>query len=108
MSNALRADLLIGRVVRDVDGRRVGKIRELVAEIVEAGSTEYIVREFHLSTGGLVEALAGPRLLRVIADRLGRRPPSLALSWRDLDLSEPERPVLRRPLASLSAQPSGR
>ncbi|MFL5563327.1 MAG: hypothetical protein ACJ79K_17820 [Gemmatimonadaceae bacterium] len=108
MSDPLRADLLIGRAVRDVNGRRVGKIRELVAEIVEAGGAEYVVREFHLSTGGLVEALAGPRLLRVIADRLGRQPSRLVVSWRDLDLSDPERPVLRRPVASLRAQPPAR
>ena len=108
MSKELRADRLIGRVVRDVNGRKVGKIRELVAEITDAGGAEYVVREFHLSIGGLVEALAGPYLLRVAADRLGRRPSLLAVSWRDLDLSDAERPVLRRPLASLRAEPPAR
>lgn len=99
----IRVDLLAGRMVRDPAGRRVGKIRELVAEIAGPGSGEYVVREFHLSTGGLVEALAGSQLARVLADRFGRRPNRVVVGWQDLDLSDPERPRLRRPLAEASA-----
>ena len=99
----LRVDLLTGRMVHDPLGRRVGRIRELVGEIECPGSAEYVVREFHLSSGGLVEALGGSQLARVLADRLGRRTNRIVVGWRDLDLSDPERPRLRRPLAELQA-----
>lgn len=99
----LRVDLLTGRMVHDPAGRRVGRIRELVGEIERPGSGEYVVREFHLSTGGLVEALGGSQLARVLAERLGRRTNRIVVGWRDLDLSDPERPRLRRPLAELPA-----
>ena len=99
----LRVDLLTGRMVHDPAGRRVGRIRELVGEIEHPGSAEYVVREFHLSTGGLVEALGGSQLARVLAERLGRRTNRIVVGWRDLDLSDPERPRLRRPLAELPA-----
>ena len=97
----LRVDLLTGRMVHDPAGRRVGRIRELVGEVARPGSGEYVVREFHLSTGGLVEALGGSQLARVLAERFGRRTNRLVVGWRDLDLSDPERPRLRRPLAEL-------
>jgi hypothetical protein len=99
--NALRADLLVGRTVRGPDGRRAGRIRELVAEVAEAGSGEYVVREFHLSVGGLVEALGGWQLARMLTDRSGGESSLVIVGWRDLDLSDPERPALRRPLAEI-------
>lgn len=103
MRRELRVDRLTGRMVRDPAGERVGRIRELVAEVARPGSGDYVVREFHLSTGGLVEALGGTQLARVLAERLGRRSNRIVVGWRDLDLSDPERPRLRRPLAELPA-----
>lgn len=103
MTSEIRVDLLIGRKVRDPAGKSVGRIRELVGEVARPGSGEYVVREFHLSTGGLVEALGGTHLARVLADRLGRRSNRVIVGWRDLDLSDATRPRLRRPLAELAA-----
>lgn len=102
MTREIRVDLLAGRMVHDPAGRRVGRIRELIAEVARPGSGEYVVREFHLSTGGLVEALAGTQLARVFADRFGRRSNRIVIGWGDLDLADPERPRLRRPLAQLT------
>ena len=98
MSRTVRADLLTGRTVRDPDGRRVGRIRELVAEVAQPGSGEYVVREIHVSTGRVIEHLVGAHLTRILTDRLGWRSNRLVLDWRDLDLSNPERPTLRRAL----------
>lgn len=108
MTREVRVDLLMGRMVRDPAGRRAGHIRELVGEVARPGSGEYVVREFHLSTGGLVEALGGSHLARVLTDRFGRRSNRVVVGWRDLDLSDPERPRLRRPLAELPATAPGR
>ena len=103
MTRQIRVDLLTGRTVHDPDGRRVGRIRELVGEVAAPGSGEYVVREFHLSTGGLVEALGGTQLARVVTERLGRRSNRIVVGWRDLDLTDPARPRRRRPLAELTA-----
>jgi hypothetical protein len=103
MTREIRVDLLKGRMVRDPGGRRVGRIRELVGEVAAPGSGEYVVREFHLSTGGLVEALGGTQLARVVSERLGGRSNRIVVGWRDLDLTDPAHPRLRRPLAELRA-----
>ena len=108
MTKRVRVDLLTGRMVRDAEGRRVGRIRELIGEVERPGSGEYVVREFHLSSGGLLEALGGAQLARVIADRLGRKSNRRIIGWRDLDLSDPERPRLRRSLAEIDSDPSQR
>ena len=102
MTRELRVDWLSGRMVRDPQGNKVGKIRELIAEVERPGSGEYVVREFHLSTGGLIEAIGGTQLARVVADRFGARSNRIVIDWRDLDLSDPERPRLRRPLAEIA------
>jgi len=102
VTREIRVDLLEGRMVRDPAGRRVGRIRELIAEVAHPGSGEYVVREFHLSTGGLVEALGGTHLARVLTQRFGRRPTGLVIGWQDLDLSDAARPRLRRPVAEIA------
>jgi hypothetical protein len=99
MTMIVRVDLLRGRKVRDPSGRVVGRIRELLAEVARPGSGEYLVREFHLSGGGLLERLGAWRLGSVIADRVGRPGTTIVIGWRDLDLSDPEKPRLRRPIA---------
>jgi hypothetical protein len=102
MTRDVRVDMLKGRMVRDPTGARVGRIRELIAEVDRPGSGEYVVREFHLSTGGLIEAFGGAHLARVLSQRFGGRSNLIVVGWRDLDFSDPERPRLRRPLAELS------
>lgn len=108
MTKSVRVDLLTGRMVRDPTGRRVGRIREMIGEVERPGSAQYVVREFHLSSGGLLEALGGTQLARVIAERFGRKSNRLVVGWRDLDLSDPERPRLRRPVAELAGDSSER
>jgi len=104
VTREIRVDRLTGLMVHDADGRKAGRIRELVAEVERPGSGEYVVREFHLSLGGLIEALGGHQLAAVLAERFGRRPNWIVVGWRDLDLSNPEQPRLRRPLAEIRAE----
>lgn len=84
-----RVDLLRGRPVRDPAGRVVGRIVDLVAEVAHPGSGEYLVREFHLGRRGF---LARPRMI--------------VIGWRDLDLSDPERPRLRRSISEAAMAPA--
>jgi hypothetical protein len=97
---------LIGRLVRDVDGRRVGRIEELEAEVVlRAGRSDYVVMAYHVGAYGLLESLAGSGLARAMARRLGdvvgytrRRIP-----WSWMDLTDVQHPRLRRTRAELGA-----
>lgn len=98
----LRADLLVGRMVRDAEGRKAGRIHEMTIEPAAPGSAEYVVREFRLSGGGWVEALAGRELAAALARRAGREH-GRTVCWEDLDLGDPVHPKLRRTLAELDA-----
>ena len=60
---------LVGRKVRDAEGRVLGRVKELVAEISLDEGSEYVVREF----------------------RVG----SYSVPWELMDLSDPERPRVR-------------
>src|SRR6185437_435148 len=51
---------LIGSMVRDTDGRKVGRIEELLARIeLHEHGNDYVVAEFHVGAYGLLEALTG-------------------------------------------------
>ena len=97
----VRADLLVGRMVRDPEGRKAGRIHEMTIEVAAPGSADYVVREFKLSAGGWIEALFGSEVPAAAARRAGRRAPGRTVGWADLDLTDPERPRLRRPLAEI-------
>lgn len=93
----IRLSDLVGRVVRGADGRRVGRIEELRAEIaLDAEGNEYDVVEIHVGAYGALEALAGARFLRAALRRLGRAVgyESRSISWDRLDLSDPKHPRL--------------
>ena len=49
----LHVESLLGRVLHDVDGRKIGRIEELVAE---QRGTEWIVVELHVGTGRAARA----------------------------------------------------
>lgn len=94
----IRLSELVGRVVRDATGRKVGRIEELRAEIaLDARGNEYDVVEIHVGMYGALEALAGARFLRALSRRLGRAAgyESHGIPWDQLDLSDPDRPRLR-------------
>lgn len=85
----IRADLLIGRKVHDADGRVVGRIEELCAEVAGAGASDYVVTALRLRTGG--------RLAALLRRAAGRQPAVRTVSWRDVDLSDPASPRLVSP-----------
>ena len=90
----IRLHHLVGRKVRDVDGRTVGRIQELRAEIeLHEHGNEYVVREFHIGAFGAMEAVTGSRIARQLARvlRLGREE-QYTIPWDQMDLSDPENP----------------
>jgi hypothetical protein len=94
----VHVERLVGRRVLDTEGRALGRIEDIRAEREEG---EWIVRDYVLGVGGLIERLAaGP----LVASLLGRWAPALrrhVIPWDALDLSDPERPRLTRPLTEM-------
>ena len=77
----LRADLLIGRVVRDTNGRKVGRIEEIRAND-DGEVTEYLVGK-----QALVERLSALGLF-------SHHKSGYVIRWDQIDLSNPSRPRL--------------
>ncbi len=88
----IHLELLLGRLVRDPDGARVGRIFSVHAEL-EGG--ECIVREYALGAAALLDRLG-----------ISRKKP-LCVPWDLLDVSDPERPRLRCRVDELGARVRG-
>jgi sporulation protein YlmC with PRC-barrel domain len=82
----LHVELLTGRKVVDRNGKKVGRIEEIVAEY---RGSELIVEEVHVGRRGFAERFS----LRGIG-RLRDKTPA-KLRWEDLDFSDPEHPRLK-------------
>ena len=88
----IHIERLVGRRVRDVDGKVVGRIEEFVIGYEDG---EPIIREYLLGQAGLIQRLGGAALqlpfLRALPfDRRSHRVP-----WQQLDLANPLQPRLR-------------
>jgi hypothetical protein len=94
----IHLEQLLGKLVRDPDDAKVGRILSIHAEI-EGG--ECVVRAYDLGAAALMENL-GISLLRV-AHGVFRMEP-LRVPWDQLDLSDPDRPRLRCPVADLKSK----
>ena len=88
----LRVELLMGRKVVDRNGKKAGRIEEIVAEYRDA---DLIVTEVHLGRIGFAERFS----LRTM---FGMKEKSRSkIRWSDLDLSDPDRPRLTLSLDEL-------
>jgi sporulation protein YlmC with PRC-barrel domain len=87
---------LVGRKVRDSQGRFVGRIHELCAEIEQhAHGNDYLVREFHLRSIGAMEFLGGSCFVRELLHTLHLlKTDRYVVPWDQLDLSDPAHPKL--------------
>jgi len=93
-------DDLIGRVVHDADGRRIGRIEELEAEIVlERGGNDYVVTRFGVGRLGAFDAIATGRVVRQLVRRITRATSYVhyAIPWDWMDLGDLTRPKVNRP-----------
>ena len=96
MSTAsVHLELLLGKLVRDPDGARAGRILSVHAEI---DGEDCVVREYDLGTAALLARL-GISISRILGLPIRSEP--LRVPWDLLDLGDPERPRLRCSLAEL-------
>ena len=95
MSREVPLHHLLGRTVRDPNGRAVGRLEELRAEIeLREDGNDYVVTEFHVGSFGAIETLAGAHFARLLLRRLGRfaHYSSHRIGWNRIDLSDPWNP----------------
>ena len=95
MNREIALHQLLGRTVRDPDGRKVGRLEELRARIeLNADGNDYVVTEFHVGSFGALEGLGGPLFARQLLHLLGRVVSyrSHVIPWHRMDLSDPRHP----------------
>ena len=100
-TRSINIELLLDREVRDSAGRRAGRIEEIRAR---KEGEEIVVEAFHLGPEALLERLAAPvvRLSIFRAVGLHRHAHGRRVRWDQMDLSNPEKPVLRCPREELA------
>jgi len=92
-------DDLVGRVVHDADGRRIGRIEELKAEIVlERGGNEYVVTQYGVGRWGPFDAIANGHFVQQLVRRVTRGAGYVHydIPWDWMDLSDLEHPRVTR------------
>jgi sporulation protein YlmC with PRC-barrel domain len=96
----INVELLLDKKVMDSEGRSAGRIEEIRARREDE---EIIVEAYHLGPEALLERLAAPVMRLSLMRVLGfhRHSHSLRVPWDQLDLSDPEKPVLRCPREEL-------
>ena len=99
---------LVGQRVRDASGTTVGRIHELCAEIEQhTNGNDYVVREFRLSSLGALEFIGGSYFIRELLRTLHLvKTDPFIVPWHQLDLSDPEHPVLKISRQALASAPA--
>ncbi len=86
----LRAEHLLGRRVRDADGRPLGRLHDIR---FEKRGEDYVVTSYLIGAAGWFE--------RMGLVKIGMRARGYRARWDQLDLSRPERPTLLCPRSQL-------
>jgi hypothetical protein len=91
----VHVERLIGKRVHDRDGRRVGRIEEVKAEVCDGGACR--VTEFQLGSRALWKRLDITSFALAILHALGadKYPATHRVPWDQMDLSDPDRPRLK-------------
>ena len=94
----VNAELLLGRLVRDPEGVRLGRI---VAIEVERDGDDTVVREYRLGSTALL-AVFGISARDFIGWRSDAKP--VRVPWDQMDISDPSRPRLLCPAAEITGK----
>jgi hypothetical protein len=89
---------LLGALVRDRQGQRIGRLEEVRAE--PRGAHLEVV-EWHLGSYALFERLSAWRIGRAVLNVFGAAGKAYRVPWDKLDLKDLKRPVLRCPVGDL-------
>lgn len=94
MPTMVHVELLLDREVRDITGRRAGRIEEVRAA---RDGADIVVEAYHLGPSAMMERLAAPiiRLAFLRALGLHRHSHGRRVRWEQMDLSDPAHPMLR-------------
>jgi sporulation protein YlmC with PRC-barrel domain len=99
-ARTISLDELVGRIVHDSGGRRIGRIEELDAEIVlERGGNEYVVTRIGVGHWGPFDAIANGRIVQQLVRRITRATWYVRydIPWDWMDLSDESHPRVLRP-----------
>ena len=90
----IHLEKLLGRMVKDIDGEKVGRIEEFRAEDRDG---ETIITHYLVGREGLWERLSIAALAHTFILPLGARHGEAThkIPWEKLDLSDPKHPKLR-------------
>ena len=97
------AEHLVGRRGRDPNGEVVGRLEEMIVEIVDG---EPVVTEFHFGTAAMLERIAGFMLQLPFFSLLPRPRRLYRVRWDQVDFTDPRHPrilVPKRELETLEA-----
>jgi sporulation protein YlmC with PRC-barrel domain len=98
-SKSVHAELLLGKRVFGLNGRPVGHIEEIRAEVK---SNECFITEFLVGSYAAFERLAAWNIGRAVLTVLGgRRKGGYRIPWDQLDLTDVETPRLRCSVSEL-------
>jgi hypothetical protein len=107
-ARTIALDQLVGRVVRDADGRRIGRIEELEAELVfEPHGNDYVVTRFGIGRFGILDTIASGRIVQQLVRRLMRATSYVRyeIPWEWMDLSDVAHPRVTRRERELAQTP---
>lgn len=90
MTREVHVEQLIGLKVHDAEGRKIGRIEEIVAEWE---GTDLVVVEVHTGPGALLERVIDLATLVPYSGTLRQQLRNLRrIPWHQLDLSDPDHP----------------
>jgi hypothetical protein len=93
----IHLELLLGRKVRDAEGKSAGRIEEVICH--DTGQ----VKEFLLGRQALMDRLSIAGFAGTLVHALGgnRRGATHRVNWTDMDLSDPMNPKLKISVAKM-------
>lgn len=94
----IHVERILGRRVRDRDGRVLGRLEEMRAEMVDG---ELAVVEFHIGPEAILERIGGFALRLPFFGVLPFAHRAYHVPWQQMDLSDPHHPRFRGSMRDL-------